>query len=88
MSAQQAFAALRGKAEVALGSFESEEGRRLAQKCQEHGLTIEAEAEDRSGYLPFNEISKHLLIIEDDLLSKRVEEEALARGVPVKHIEA
>ena len=49
---------------------------------------MQEEVQDHSGYLPFNENTKACLIIEDEVFSKLVCEEALSRGVPVRHIEA
>jgi hypothetical protein len=81
------FAALKGRVAVPLGLFDSKECRHLAQQCKKHGLIVEAEAVDQSGYMLFNEQTNVCLVIEDDLLAKQVCEEALAHGVPVKHIE-
>ena len=88
MPPTEAFAALRGRAEVPLGQFESEEGRRLLERCKKYGLMLEAIAKDESGYLPFNEKTRMALAIEDNTLAEQVCKEALAHGVRVKHIEA
>src|SRR5205085_9028022 len=68
MSPSEAFAALKGRAEVPLGQFESKEGRRLAERCRAHGLELETAAKDLSGYLPFNEKTNTGLIIEDNAI--------------------
>ena len=88
MRPSDAFAALKGKAEVSLGQFETKEGRRLANRCEANGLTLETVAKDQSGYLPFNERTSMSLIIEDDAVAELVYQEALAHGIRVKHIEA
>lgn len=88
MPPSDAFAALKGKAAVALGTFNSDEGRRLRKTCAMHGLEVLAETVDLSSYLPFNEATNRGLLIEDDRLAQQVREEALARGVLVKRVEA
>jgi hypothetical protein len=88
MPPSEAFEALKGRTEIPLGQFDSQEGRRLAEKCKNHGLSLNIVAIDHSGYLPFNEKTSMSLIIEDDALAKQVYQEALARGIRVKHIEA
>lgn len=88
MPPSEAFAALKGRAEVSLGKFESKEGRRLVERCKQHGLNIEVVDQDESGYLPFNEKTNMALVIEDDALAEQVCQEALTRGVRVKHVEA
>jgi hypothetical protein len=88
MSTEGVFTSLKGQSYLALGDFDSKEARWLAEKCKQRGLTVEIAAVDASGYLPFNEQTKHSLIIEDDDLARSVYEEALARGIPVRHLEA
>jgi hypothetical protein len=84
----EAFAALKGRPLVPLGTFDSEEGRRLAEKCRQHGLTVETEGEDRSRNLLVNEQGSHALVIEDDELAALVCQEALSQGIQVRHVEA
>lgn len=43
---------------------------------------------DLSSYLPFNVATNRALLIEDECLAERVRQEALARGVLVKHVQA
>jgi hypothetical protein len=86
-SAAAVFGELRGKPKLDLGSFEMREGRHISKLCHDHGLTIEENVQDKSGYLPVNELTNIALVIEDDTLFLAVIEEALRRGVPVKHLE-
>jgi len=53
-----------------------------------HTVSTSAEVQNRnqSGYLPFNEKTNACLIIEDNVLSNEVCEEALRHGVRVRHI--
>ncbi len=88
MPASEAFAALKGKSRVALGEFESMEGRLLAERCKLHGLTVESTVNDKSGHLPFNEKDNQCLLIEDNTLSEAVCQRAISQGIRVKHIEA
>lgn len=88
LSPSEALAAVKGKGAVPLGAFDSDEGRRLKKKCLDHGLELNEEKKDLSRYLPFNEVTSRSLLIEDDRLAQQVCQEALARGVPVKHVEA
>lgn len=88
MPPSDAFAALKGQAAVALGTFASEEGRRLKNKCSQHGLNIMTEPVDLSSYLLFNVVTNRALLIEDEFLAEQVHQEALARGILVKHVEA
>lgn len=87
-SAAEVLGELRGKPKLELGTFEIREGRHISKLCHHHGLTIEENVQDQSGYLPINELTNIALVIEDDPLLVAVSEEALRRGVPVKHIEA
>lgn len=79
---------LRGKPKLHLGSFETRVSRHISKLCHHHGLTIEKNVQDQGGYLPVNELTNLALAIEDDRLRVAVIEEALRRGVPVKHVEA
>lgn len=88
MSASEALASLRGKTSIDLGEFESREARPLAEACRKLGLVVQEQAKDHSGYFPFNEKTNLRLVIEDEALGKQVCEEALARGLPVRYVEA
>lgn len=88
LSAIEVMSRLRGKALVDLGRFESREGHRIAVACREKGLEVQELVQDGSVYHLFNEQTKHVLIIEDDLLAKEVLETALSFGLSVKELEA
>ena len=88
MRPSDAFAALKGMAAFQLGTFASEEGRRLQSKCSKQGLNVTTEHVDLSSYLLFNVATNRALLIEDECLAEQVHQEALARGVLVKHVEA
>jgi hypothetical protein len=88
LSATEAFTKLRGKASLDLGEFESREGRHIAASCRRQGLVVTEIVEDRSGYLPINELTNIVLVIEDNVLSQQVSDEALRNGLVVRHIEA
>jgi hypothetical protein len=49
---------------------------------------VEEQALDRSGYLPFNEVSKTALLIEDEVEGRAVAAEALRQGIPVRQDES
>lgn len=42
---------------------------------------------DLTNYLPFNEVSKSALIIEDEATNNEVVAEGLRKGLPVRHVE-
>ena len=88
MPAAEVLACLRGKTSIDLGEFESREARLLARDCRKHGLVVQEQVIDRSGCTPFNEKTNACLVIENDTLRKQVCEEALKRGVSVRHLEA
>jgi hypothetical protein len=88
LSAADALASLRGRQRVELGEFEAREARRVAGACRKAGLVVLEEAQDRSGYVPFNESTNSGLVIEDDALHEAVMEAALQHGVAVMHVEA
>lgn len=87
LSSSEALAKLRGNALVNLGEFESREAHRIAEACRTNGCEIRELVLDKSGYLPLNEKTNACLVIEDNVLSKEVCEEALKYGVRVRHIE-
>ena len=70
-----------------LGMFESREACGMAHSCRAQNLEVIERATDASSYLPFNEVTKQALIIEDNDLNRAVCDEAIRNGVPVKHIE-
>lgn len=88
LPAQQAVLQLRGRWRIDLGEMESREARRLIKRLRDCGLRVEEQTLDRSGYLPFNEVSKMALLIEDEAESRAVAAEALRQGIPVRHVES
>lgn len=88
LPAQQAVLQLRGRWRIDLGEMESREARRLIERLRDCGLCVEEQALDRSGYLPFNEVSKMALLIEDEVESRAVAAEALRQGIPVRQVES
>ncbi|MDC6171019.1 hypothetical protein [Paucibacter sp. XJ19-41] len=88
LPATEVLTKLRTHTSLDLGEFEPVEGRRISDAFRKQGLTVEAFTEDRSGYLPINELTNVALIIEDDEISRQVCAEALRLGLPVRHIEA
>lgn len=78
---------LKGVPRLELGTFGVREGNSLSALCREHGLVVEECFHDRTSYLPVNDITNRILAIEDNMINKAVQEEALRRGVPVKTIE-
>ncbi|MGR0304762.1 hypothetical protein [Acinetobacter beijerinckii] len=88
LPAGEALSKLRGETSFDIGEFESREGRDIANICRELGLVVVEHVYDRSGYLPVNEVKNTVCLIEDNLLNKKVIEEAIRRGVPVRHQES
>lgn len=88
LPAQQVVLQLRGRRRIDLGEMESREARRLIERLWDCGLRVEEQALDRSGYLPFNEISKLAVLIEDEVEGRAVAAEALRQGIPVRQVES
>lgn len=70
-----------------LGRFESKEARKVAASCINENLNVVEEIIDFPRFLPTNEITNSVLLIEDNELAKRVYESALQHGVPVRQVE-
>ncbi len=87
-SAQQAVLQLRGRWRIDLGEMEFREARRLIERLRDCRLRVEEQTLDRSGYLPFNEVSKMALLIENEVESRAVAAEALRQGIPVRQVES
>ena len=87
LSATEVLTKLRGKASLDLGEFKSYEVRHIAESCRKQGLLVTEIVEGRLGYLPTNELTKIVLVIEDNELSQQVNDEALRNGLVVRHIE-
>lgn len=88
LSAQQAVLQLRGRWRIDLGEMEFREARRLIERLRDCRLRVEEQTLDRSGYLPFNEVSKMALLIENEVESRAVAAEALRQGIPVRQVES
>ncbi len=78
---------LRGCSTYPLGRFESKEARKVAASCINENLNVVEEIIDFPRFLPTNEITNSVLLIEDNELAKRVYESALQHGVPVRQVE-
>ncbi|WP_398491644.1 hypothetical protein [Variovorax sp.] len=88
LSAQQAVLQLRGRWRIDLGEMEFREARRLIERLRDCRLRVEKQTLDRGGYLPFNEVSKMALLIENEVESRAVAAEALRQGIPVRQVES
>jgi hypothetical protein len=78
---------LRGHPILFLGRLESRQARGIAAACRSEGLNVLEKAIDAPRFLPTNEITNSVLVIEDDELAKCVYESALQHGIPVRHVE-
>lgn len=78
---------LRGCPIFFLGRFESRHARRVADACRNEGLSVLEKILDAPRFLPTNEITNSVLLIEDDELAKCVYDLALQHGIPVRHVE-
>ena len=88
MSAQAAIQSLFGLTAVELGTFEGREARRIVRALKSEGLTVQETGATEFGYLPFNELTKSALLIDEDTeLASAVVQQALASGIPVRHVE-
>jgi hypothetical protein len=87
MSAQEAFQQLRGSRRVDLGALDARAALRLVEDLEGRGLRVEERSMDLTNYLPFNEVSKSALIIEDEATNNEVVAEGLRKGLPVRHVE-
>ena len=88
MPLSEAFASLKRKGSVSLGTFAAREGKRLAEKCRGQSLHVEESVVDKLSYMPFNERTREALVIEDDVLAEQVCQAALLNGIRVAHVEA
>lgn len=88
LSARQAVLQLRGRWRIDLGEMEFREARRLIERLRDCRLRVEEQTLDRGGYLPFNEVSKMALLIENEVESRAVAAEALRQGIPVRQVES
>ncbi|WP_315386469.1 hypothetical protein [uncultured Stenotrophomonas sp.] len=86
LPAAQCHAALKGQARVPVGRFDCLEAEKIVETFTERGLWIEMTSEDASGYLPRNELTGEVLIIEDNDLAQAVSVRAIAEGVRINHV--
>lgn len=88
-TAQDTLRRLAGRPTVELGSFEQREARRIVKALEAQGLTVKESALNEVCYIPFNESTKSILLIdEDEELAAAVEQKALASGVRTRDVEA
>jgi len=83
----EVLAKLRGCNSLPLGRFLSDQARKIATRCSREGLCVLETVIKAPRYLPTNEVSQTVLLIEDDALAKEVCALALQHGVPVRHVE-
>lgn len=86
LTAAQCHAALKGQVRVELGRFECSDAAEIVERFKERGLWISMTPEDASGYLPRNELTGEVLIIEDNDLAQAVSDRAVAEGVRIGHL--
>lgn len=79
---------LRGRSNFFLGRFESRQASRVAEACCNEGLSVLEKIPDAPRFLPTNERTNSVLIIEDDELAMRVYDSALQHGIPVRQVES
>ncbi|WBR99981.1 hypothetical protein OU994_16795 [Pseudoduganella sp. SL102] len=83
----EVLAELRGRHTLPLGRFLSDEARNVAATCRRQGLCVLEAVIKAPRYLPTNEVSQTVLLIEDDAIAREVFALALQHGVPVRHVE-
>ncbi len=81
----EVFSVLRGKTEFELGELESSEARKLCKQCEELGLRVVTRGHQVVQQSLINEISKAYLLIEDAATLQAVAEEAIRRGLLIRH---
>ena len=86
-SAMGTLLAIRGKKSLVLGDFESREARELKQHCESAGLRVHERAYELTSDSLINETTKIYLLIEDEVVQRRVVQEALRHGLPGRHSE-
>jgi hypothetical protein len=84
-SAAMVLASLKEGTEFDLGDFESSAARRLRMECQAQGLRVADQEYQTVHHSLINELSKTFLLIEDTETNEAVAEEAIKRGLPVRH---
>lgn len=83
----EVLAQLRGCNSLPLGRFLSDQARKIAARCRREGVCVLEAVIKVPRYLPTNEVSRTVLLIENDELAKEVCALALQHGVPVRHVE-
>ena len=84
-AAAEVLALLRGKTEFGLGEFESSSAKVLCKQCKALGLRVASRGYEAISFSLINERSKACLLIEDSATSRDVAEEAMKRGLPIRH---
>lgn len=77
--------ALKGMSAFSLGELESSAARKLRKQCEKLGLQVVSQGYQAVSHSLINELSKVYLHIEDAATSQAVAEEAIKRGLPVRH---
>jgi hypothetical protein len=83
----QVLAQLRGCKSLHLGRFLSDEARKIAVRCRREALCLLEVVMKAPRYLPANEVTGTVLLIEDDALANDVFAMALHHGSPVRQVE-
>ena len=83
----QLIAQLRGRQTLPLGRFDAKSAHQIAAACRDAGLHVLETVIDLSRCIPVNELTGHVLAIEDDALAQQVHAAALAHGIAVRHVE-
>ena len=83
--AAEVLASLKGKSVFSLGELESNAARRLREQCEAVGLQVVGQGHQAVRYRIINELTKVALLIENAATNRAVAEEAIKRGVPVRH---
>ena len=84
-SASEVLANLRGTSELSLGEHESSAARKLRSQCEELGLRVNGQAHQAVSHSLINELLKVYLVIEDAATCSAIAEEAIKRGLPIRH---
>ena len=69
---KEVIAQLRNRQSVLLGRFMSDQARTIVATCRDGGLAVVEEVINAPRYVPTNEITGTVLLIEDDVLAKKV----------------
>ena len=83
----EVIAQLRDRQSLPLGRFVSDEARAIVAACRQEGLCVAEEVINAARYVPTNEITGTVLLIEDDVVANQVFSFAVQNGVPVRLVE-